>query len=179
MSIVSLREPNREDKIAFLEMTQRSTHFHTPWVEPPRTEQEFNAYLERHQLSNQKSFLVLIEQKTIVGVFNLNEIVRGCFQSAYLGFYSAAEFAGKGWMSKGLKLILQHAFTEMGLHRLEANIQPPNTPSLHLVKKNGFSQEGFSPRYLKIDKVWRDHERWAITIEDWQNGLKNTSEQEC
>ena len=70
-------------------------------------------------------------------------------------------------MSAGLKLVLKKAFEELDLHRLEANIQPDNFRSINLVKNNGFKKEGFSPRYLKINGEWRDHERWAITHEDF------------
>ena len=66
-----------------------------------------------------------------------------------------------------LKLVMNKAFTELGLHRLEANIQPDNNDSIILVKHNGFRKEGFSPRYLRINDKWSDHERWAITKEDW------------
>jgi RimJ/RimL family protein N-acetyltransferase len=104
---------------------------------------------------------------SIAGVFNLSEIVRGCFQNAYLGFYAVEGFDGQGYMSAGLKLILAEAFNTIKLHRIEANVQPDNTKSLNLIGANGFKKEGFSPRYLKINDEWRDHERWAITFEDW------------
>ena len=58
------------------------------------------------------------------------------------------------------------AFDSLRLHRLEANIQPSNAASIALAKGAGFRLEGFSPRYLKIDGQWRDHERWAIVAED-------------
>ena len=70
-------------------------------------------------------------------------------------------------MKDGLAQVITHAFKTMKLHRLEANIQPGNQPSKALVKKLGFRREGFSPRYLKINGRWRDHERWAILSEDW------------
>ena len=57
------------------------------------------------------------------------------------------------------------AFSKLGLHRLEANIQPENTASIALAKRVGFQKEGFSPRYLKIRGRWRDHERWAIVAD--------------
>ena len=98
-------------------------------------------------------------------MINLNEIVRGAFQSAYLGYYIGTPYAGQGYMMEALKLVIEYAFNELRLHRLEANIQPQNAASLALVKRCGFRKEGFSPRYLKIDGDWRDHERWAILVD--------------
>jgi [ribosomal protein S5]-alanine N-acetyltransferase len=83
------------------------------------------------------------------------------------GFYSVSDYAGQGYMNHALKLVLRNIFEEMKLHRIEANIQPKNIRSINLVKANGFFKEGFSPRYLNINGVWCDHERWALTYEDW------------
>ena len=69
-------------------------------------------------------------------------------------------------MRDGLELALRLAFGSLGLHRLEANIQPGNASSVALVKGAGFRLEGYSRRYLKISGRWRDHERWAILAED-------------
>jgi [ribosomal protein S5]-alanine N-acetyltransferase len=103
----------------------------------------------------------------ILGVINLNEIVRAAFQSAYLGYYAFRPHAGEGYMTEGLALVLRHAFRRLGLHRLEANLQTGNRASRALVRRLGFRKEGFSPRYLKIGGRWRDHERWAIVREVW------------
>ena len=67
-----------------------------------------------------------------------------------------------------MQLVLREAFGPLKLHRIEANIQPGNRPSIALAQRNGFQLEGFSPRYLKINGRWRDHERWAITAEQWR-----------
>lgn len=164
-----LRESTLQDETAFLAMTQQSQAFHHPWIKAPLTHDEFADYIRRYQQANQKSFLVCSPENNIIGVFNVSEIVYGCFQSAYLGFYVSRDYAGKGLMSEGLELLLKKAFIDLSLHRLEANIQPKNTSSILLIQRNGFRKEGFSPRYLKIDSEWRDHERWALTIEDWKN----------
>lgn len=165
---IMLREPTLHDEKAFLRLTQQSQSFHQPWVNAPLNSTEFHEYIERYQQVTHQSFLVCLPDSSIVGVFNLSEIVYGSFQSAYLGFYVFRDYAGKGWMSAGLKMLLNKAFVDLKLHRLEANIQPQNANSLFLVQHNGFKKEGFSERYLQIDSVWRDHERWAITKEDWE-----------
>jgi ribosomal-protein-alanine N-acetyltransferase len=71
-----------------------------------------------------------------------------------------------------VRLVLERAFTQLGLHRVEANIIPSNTASLGVARNCGFRKEGYSPRYLRIAGTWQDHERWAMTIEDW-HGLRS------
>ena len=167
MRLILIREPQPEDESGFLEAMQRSVEFHSPWTKAPITTPQFREYIERYQQINQKSYLICDYKEHILGVFNINEIVRGLFQSAYLGFYAVLDYSNKGYMSAGLKLVLEKVFADLELHRLEANIQPENIKSINLVKANGFKKEGYSPRYLKINDKWQDHERWAITYEDW------------
>jgi ribosomal-protein-alanine N-acetyltransferase len=103
----------------------------------------------------------------LVGVINLNTIILGGLRQAFVGYYAFLPYAGSGFMTEGLGLVVGQAFGEIGLHRLEANIQPGNDPSKALAARVGFRCEGFSPRYLQVGGAWRDHERWAITSEDW------------
>jgi ribosomal-protein-alanine N-acetyltransferase len=92
----------------------------------------------------------------------VSEIVRGALQSGFLGYGGVAGYAGCGYMSEAVELVVRDAFRRLRLHRLEANIQPGNAASIALARRCGFEKEGFSPRYLKVGGRWRDHERWAI-----------------
>jgi ribosomal-protein-alanine N-acetyltransferase len=98
---------------------------------------------------------------------NVNNIVRGGFQSGFLGYGAFASHAGQGLMTRGLEAVLGIVFRELGLHRVEANIQPANHRSIALVRRLGFEREGFSPAYLMVGGQWRDHERWALRAEYW------------
>jgi RimJ/RimL family protein N-acetyltransferase len=167
MNLIHLKEPIEVDEELFLSMTNQSKRIHEPWTKSPLTHDEFDLFIEKSRQEDHKSYCVYADEK-LFGVFNISGIIRGYFQSAYLGFYVFEQYSGKGLMSQGLKLVLNKVFTELALHRIEANIQPNNYPSIRLVQRNGFKKEGFSPKYLKINDQWCDHERWAITIEDWE-----------
>ena len=116
-------------------MTRASKRLHSPWLSAPATPDAFTAWLGRARGTRAQSFLVCLKDgEAIVGVFNLSEIVRGPFKSAYIGYWGHAAHAGEGYMSEGLGLLLRHAFRTLRLHRLEANIQPDNTASIALVR---------------------------------------------
>jgi ribosomal-protein-alanine N-acetyltransferase len=150
-------------------MVRASRTLHRGWVSPPATETAYLEYLKSCRARAARGFFVCLRaDDSLAGVINLSQIARGNFQSAYLGFYAFKPAARQGYMTEALGLVLDLAFGEMKLHRLEANIQPANTRSLRLVKRLGFQREGFSPKYLKISGRWRDHERWAILAEDWR-----------
>jgi ribosomal-protein-alanine N-acetyltransferase len=168
-SRVFLRGPSRADQEEFIDLMRASRAFHSPWATAPTDEERFSAYLaDARRVDFEALLLCRTSDEAILGFFNLSQIVRRGFQSAYLGYSVGKPFAGQGYMREGLELVLRHAFTTMRLHRVEANIQPTNTASLALARGAGFRREGFSPRYLKIGGRWRDHERWAILAEEWR-----------
>ena len=137
------------------------------------TAARFMAYVERFATrrgpATQAGFLVFqCSDDALVGVFNFSEIVRGAFCSTYLGYFGFAPHAGRGLMTEGMALALDVAFRELGLHRVEVNIQPTNARSLALAQRVGFAREGYSRRYVKIAGRWRDHVRLAMLAEDWR-----------
>lgn len=162
-SRVYLRHPTAVDQQEFLELMHASRKLHHPWIQPPLTPAGYQQYLQRMARSDHQGFLVCQrEDHRIAAVINLNNIVHGAFLSAYLGYYAGAGFNGRGLVSEGLAQVIRIAVDHLGLHRLEANIQPGNAASIALVRRLGFRREGFSPAYLFIAGAWRDHERWAL-----------------
>lgn len=160
---VQLRPVSRRDRNEFLDLMQRSRTLHEPWITPPLNHLSFQNYLARTQRDDHEGLIVYLQDSgAITGVINLNNIVRGSFLSASLGYYAGAPYAGQGYMREGLQLAVRYAFDQLGLHRLEANIQPENHRSLALVRRCGFVYEGLSRAFLYIAGEWRDHERWTI-----------------
>ena len=159
---VYLRPVTRKDRDEFVAAMRDSAALHEPWISSPASRERFNRYLKRMERGDHAGLLVIDKASGLIaGCFNINNIIRGSFLSASLGYYVTAPFAGRGYMREGLTLVVQHAFGKLGLHRLEANIQPDNKRSIKLVKRCGFEKEGVSRRYLYIGGAWRDHERWA------------------
>jgi len=165
---VSVRPPTVLDAGDFLAAVRRSRGLHRPWVHPPGSRADFEAWVSRMIWPRGASFFVFdVASGDLGGVINLNEIVLGGFRSAYLGYYAFEPHAGTGLMTGGMTQVLRLAFRKLKLHRVEANIQPENAASIALVRKLGFGMEGLSPRYLKIGGRWRDHERWALLADEW------------
>lgn len=159
---VTLRPVQSNDADEFLGLMHKSRDLHYPWIFPPLSEAAFEQYVSRMRRDDNEGLLVCErEYGRIVGVINLNNIVRGALLGASLGYYAGAPFSGKGYMSEGLQLVKDYGFGNLLLHRLEANIQPENHRSIALVKRCGFSKEGYSPAFLYINGAWRGHERWA------------------
>lgn len=170
-----VRYPTRADRSEYLSLLRDSAEFHERFAPPdpndpdPYGPSAFDRFLRGARSQRLRRLLVCRrEDRAIVGRVTLGEICRGFFQSAYMGYWVGGRFARRGYMSDAIPLVVRHAFTDLGLHRVEANIQPDNLASIALIRKCGFRREGFSPRYLKIGGGWCDHERWALTIEDWE-----------
>jgi len=97
----------------------------------------------------------------VIGVVNLRNIIRGALMSAHVGYALAPEAVGQGYMTEAVDCVVRVAFTQLGLHRLEVNIMPRNTRSLGVAKRTGFTEEGYSTGYLRINGRWEDHVRLA------------------
>jgi ribosomal-protein-alanine N-acetyltransferase len=123
------------------------------------------AVMRRGRLGTSVSFAIRVEGR-LAGQVTIDNIVRGALRSGYLGYWIDREVAGRGMASLAVALVSDHAFSEVGLHRLQADIRPENLPSQRLVERLAFRREGLLRRYLDIDGDWRDHLAYALLAED-------------
>jgi ribosomal-protein-alanine N-acetyltransferase len=161
-----LRPPEIDDFKAWVELRKSSRSFLEPW-EPEWSEDEFARSAFRFRLHaynklsqegrGQALFIFNLPDQTLLGAINISNVRRGVAQMATLGYWVGKPFAQKGYMSEALQLLMPHMFSEMGLHRIEAACLPHNLPSISLLKKTGFEQEGYAKNYLKIAGKWEDH----------------------
>jgi ribosomal-protein-alanine N-acetyltransferase len=165
---VYLRHPRKADVHEFTRLVVASRSFLHPWVTPASTPEAYARYLLNSRRTSVCAFVICrVEDQRIIGVCNLSQIFPGDLRPAFLGYWVGAAFSGQGYMTDALNLVLRHAFENLKLQRIEANIQPENTNSRELVARVGFRLVGFYQRYLKVVGHWRDHERWVICRHYW------------
>lgn len=165
-SPIYFRSVTSKDRRELLLLAASSRELHAPWIAPPATPHTFKIYLRRTQRDDHEGYVICRrDSDEILGVINVNNIVKGSFLSASLAYYAAQIHAGQGYMREGLLQVKEHLFRKIGLHRIEANIQPDNLASIALVRSCGFELEGLSRRFLFINGAWRDHQRW-VALDD-------------
>jgi ribosomal-protein-alanine N-acetyltransferase len=162
--MITIRPLAADDSSELAALMQRNREFLAPW-EPTRdadyfTEKAVTAtvgvLLDLRRTGVTMPF-VIEEDGVLVGRTTLNNIVRGPFQSASIGYWVDGARGGRGIASAACALIVEHAFGELGLHRVEAGTLVHNLRSQRVLARNGFEQFGFAPRYLQIAGEWRDH----------------------
>jgi ribosomal-protein-alanine N-acetyltransferase len=127
-------------------------------------EQRLTKNREMEEQGTQFVFFVFFKENLseIVAQVSLSQIIRGPFQSCFMGYMTAEKHCRKGIMNEAIPEVVSFAFTQLHLHRIEANIIPRNEPSIRLIEKLGFSYEGLAPKYLQINGVWEDHKHYTI-----------------
>jgi ribosomal-protein-alanine N-acetyltransferase len=107
----------------------------------------------------------------MVGQLTVSSITWGSALWAQMGYWIDEEHAGRGIIPTAVAMACDHCFRVLGLHRIEIAIRPENVASLRVVEKLGFNKIGLARRYLHINGMWRDHELFALTVEDIPEGV--------
>lgn len=103
------------------------------------------------------SFVIFLNDNTLIGGINLNHVAHGAARNASLGYWLDEGHQGQGYMREALALVIGYAFGPLGLHRLHGACLPHNVKSIALLKGLGFAEEGFAKSYYRINGEWQDH----------------------
>jgi [ribosomal protein S5]-alanine N-acetyltransferase len=149
----------------FHRRTDRSESFYrTPYWKEQIT-------LERREFCQGRGLTLYLflkrDPSVLVGEVVFDEIVRGPFQSCFLGYLLGAEYEGMGYMTEALDTAISFVFGEMNLHRISAAHMLTNTRSCRVMKRLGFKKVGVEPRYLRINGRWEDHEIHVLINNAW------------
>jgi len=171
---VILRAGDPADWHHWRTLREMSREFLTPW-EPSwpsnaLTYTYFCGLLRRYAREWRKgegyNFLIFRKndeggEGALVGGISLNTIERGIAQMGTLGYWMGLPYAGQGYMREAASLVAAFAFDTLLLHRLQASCLPRNEPSINLLRRLGFEEEGYAKAYLQINGKWEDHILWA------------------
>ena len=165
---IQLARVRRSDGADLVRANQAAAEIHRPWIRPFTDEAGFVAWHLAGLTGAHVNYVARDGQGGApVAVVSFENVVGGAFWSAHLSYYGMAGYIGGGWQSEAVRAALACAFSELGLHRVEAAVQPGNRRSRRLLERLGFRFEGVSPDYLYVDGAWRDHERWALLRREW------------
>ena len=172
---VAIRAFTARDVDELTDLRIRNREFLGPW-EPVRTGTFFTragqrAEIERdrHEWAADRTYafaIVAADDGSMVGRIALANIVRGAWENATMGYFVDELSGRRGIATEAVALALEFAFGPCRLHRVQAAVMPHNAASKRVLEKNGFRHEGFSPRYLRLAGSWRDHEQFAVTVEE-------------
>ncbi len=167
---LTLRLPLNSDQAAWIALRRDSADFLIPW-EPSWAADHLTrrAFMHRVQWARRMQtqgaalalFMIRRDDDTLVGAITLDHIRRGPAQSGTLGYWTGAPFARQGYMREAIGGVVPHAFSEMGLSRIEAACLPENAASRGVLEKSGFKYEGVAQSYLQINGRWRNHVLYA------------------
>jgi ribosomal-protein-alanine N-acetyltransferase len=159
---IVLRQLSAADRDEFIARALASEALHRRWINVPTTSESFGKYLAGFDQPTAVGFVVRLRTtNAMAGFVNINRIERA-FEKGTLGYGAFVPHNRHGYMAEGVAQAVHYGFERLGLHRLEADIEPENTASLRLAERVSLRKEGFSPALIKINGKWRDFERWAI-----------------
>jgi [ribosomal protein S5]-alanine N-acetyltransferase len=170
---IRLRPLTLADAPALLELRRRNADFLTR-REPRRPadyltlgaqESELREVAANRVADRGYAFGIVLGDE-LVGRIALNNLVRGVFQNAYLGYFVDQEHNRQGIATEAVQTVVAHAFDDLALHRIQAAVMLDNPGSMRVLEKAGFRREGVARRYLQIDGRWVDHVLFGITVED-------------
>ena len=181
---LALRPIKLRDRAEWTRVRERNANWLQPWeASNPAGQGELPSFSgmvrSLHQQARDGSSLPFLiterrasqSKPAVVGQLTVSSIMWGSAMSATLGYWVDQSRAGRGIAPTAVAMATDICFRQLGLHRMEINIRPENAPSLRVVEKLGFRDEGLRSRFLHINGAWADHRSFALTTEDVPEGI--------
>lgn len=178
---VGIRPMRLRDAVAWSEVRLRNEAWLAPWEAtspaPWSARHSVGAFapmlrgLRRQARAGASMPFAITVDHELAGMVTVGNIVRGAFNSGYVGYWVDERVSGRGVMTTALALAVDHCFGPARLHRIEANVRPENVASRRVVEKLGFTEEAYHRRFLDIDGAYRDHVGYAVLAEDVPEGM--------
>lgn len=173
---VCLRTPELADFAAWAKLREDSrkhlTAWEPDWRDEEMTSRAFRLRLRAYRREMRRRaglplFIVRRADNALIGGVTLSNIRYGASRSASIGYWIGKPFIRKGYARAAISAVLAHAFSTLGLNRVEAACQPENLASRNLLESLCFTNEGVARDYLFINSAWRDHLLFAIIASDY------------
>ncbi|MET3288297.1 UNVERIFIED_CONTAM: ribosomal-protein-alanine N-acetyltransferase [Brevibacillus sp. OAP136] len=172
---ITLKLLELSDAEAMLRLHLRNRSFFQSYI--PKRDESFytlegqeariQADLARKEQDQGYSFgIYLADTGELIGNVTLSEVLRGPLQSCFIGYYLDQAHNGKGYVTEAVRVVVDYAFYELALHRIEAGVMPHNVRSMRVLEKAGFHKEGIARKNVKINGKWEDHQVLAIVNEN-------------
>lgn len=176
-SLLTLRPLLRGDRARWQQLRTRNRDWLRPWeatlpygTDPRLTFSQLRRGLDRSAREGRALPFVIDDGSGVVGQMHLFDVVWGPRCTGTAGYWLDTEATGRGLATWSLAMLIDHALTDYGLHRVEVNIRPENRSSLAIVQRLGLRDEGDRPGLVHVDGQWRDHRSFAVTVEDLAGG---------
>ena len=161
----TIRQLTPEDADELARLLSVNKAFLAPF-EPDWPDDFLTADAQRVRIENHDHLYAITDDGLLAGTIALSNVVRGAFCSAHLGYWVDETRNGRGLATRAVRELVELAFAELGLHRVEAGTLADNIASQRVLEKSRFTKIGLAPRYLRIADAWRDHVLFQRTIED-------------
>jgi ribosomal-protein-alanine N-acetyltransferase len=151
----------------FVAAALRSRSLHRGWVTIPATPEEFGDYLVACREDDRCArFVVTAGARELAGVVEIRDRTLGPVASGRLAYYAFVPHTRKGLMTAGVRLAVSHAFRDLQLEELIAEVQRSNRRSVAVIEKLGFRRHA-GPLVRKVGRRWLEHERWRLSRVEW------------
>lgn len=174
-----VRLASRKDRNSVLEYYRSNQEHLAPfsptWPADFFTTQYWERQIDRNIdefYGDESSRMFIFDQESptrVIGNVSLGNIVRNAAQFCYLGYGLSENQQGNGYATEAVTAVVQYAFTQLKLHRVMANYIPTNERSGQVLRRAGFTVEGYARDYLFLNGRWQDHIMTAIVNPKWNS----------